>query len=470
MAVAVAAPHSGAVEAAREVVAAGGNAFDAAIAAAGTLTVVYPHQCSVGGDLVAIVRPAGGQPRAVLSIGAAAAGVDVAALGDEMPFQGPQTITVPGMVAGWAAVAGSGARLSLGELLAPARGLAEEGVPFSPGLKRAIAERIGAIRADPGLSGLLLRYDERLVQPVLAGTLAEIGDDWRGYYEGDLARRLAEALRKLGSPLVAADLAAHQAEVVEPLTRQVGGATWHAAPPPVQGPTFLAILGADNLLATSHRARLARDALLGDPRTGPLDPAALIAADAPHEGPRPSGDTVAVTAVDSDGNAVTLIQSLFESFGSGLLDPGTGVIFHNRGASFSLDPRHPGRIVPGSRPPHTLCPTMAVDGETVVALGCMGGRNQPWILAQVAAETLTADDLAPLIARPRWVFDQQTVLAEPGTPGVDRAGVDRAGAELRIADGPNDRAGHVQVCRLRDGSLAAASDPRADGVGVVLRQ
>lgn len=456
MAVAVAAPHSGAVEAAREVVAAGGNAFDAAIAAAGALTVVYPHQCSVGGDLVAIVRPAGGAPRAVLSIGAAAAGVDIAALGDEMPFQGPQTITVPGMVAGWAAVAGFGARLSLGELLGPARRLADEGVPFSPGLRRAIAERIDAIRADPGLSGLLLRDEERLVQPVLAGTLAEIGDDWRGYYEGDLARRLAEGLRKLGSPLVAADLAAHRAEVVEPLTREVGGAIWHAAPPPVQGPTFLAILGADDLLAASRRARLVRDARLGDPRTGPVDLAALLAADpptpgpsaAPHEGPRPSGDTVAVTAVDSDGNAVTLIQSLFESFGSGLLDPGTGVIFHNRGASFSVDPQHPGRIVPGSRPPHTLCPTMAVDGGTVVALGCMGGRNQPWILAQVAGETLTADDLAPLIARARWVFDGADVLDEPA--------------------GRHDRAGHVQVCRLRDGRLAAASDPRADGLGAVL--
>src|SRR4051812_50056752 len=121
MAVAVAAPHSGAVEAAREVVAAGGNAFDAVIAAAGTLTVVYPHQCSVGGDLVAIVRPAGGQPRAVLSIGAAAAGVDVAALGDEMPFQGPQTITVPGMVAGGAGGAGSGGR-ALGGGVAPPGG------------------------------------------------------------------------------------------------------------------------------------------------------------------------------------------------------------------------------------------------------------------------------------------------------------------------------------------------------------
>src|SRR4051794_13307743 len=147
MAVAVAAPHPAAVEAAREVVAGGGNAFDAALAAAGALTVAYPHQCSAGGDLVAIVRPAphpevpgaggglggasptavlgggggpGAGPRAVLSIGAAAAAVDVAGLraaGDRMPSGGPQTITVPGVVAGWAAIAGLGARLTLAESL-----------------------------------------------------------------------------------------------------------------------------------------------------------------------------------------------------------------------------------------------------------------------------------------------------------------------------------------------------------------
>jgi gamma-glutamyltranspeptidase len=238
--------------------------------------------------------------------------------------------------------------------------------------------------------------------------------------------------------------------VVAPLTRVLDGVTWHAAPPPVQGPTFLAVLGAGDLLGASRRARRTRDSLLGDPRTGPVDLETLLGGDAPAgtEGPRPGGDTVAVTAVDGDGNAVTLIQSLFESFGSGLLDPGTGIVLHNRGASFSLDPRHPGRITPGSRPPHTLCPTMAIAGDTVVALGCMGGRNQPWILAQVAAETVGSGDLAGLLARPRWVFDGEDVLEEP--------------ASL------HDDAGHVQVCRLSGGVLAAAGDPRADGEGKIL--
>ncbi|MCU7726812.1 gamma-glutamyltransferase [Actinoplanes sp. KI2] len=478
MAVAVAAPHPAAVEAAREVVARGGNAFDAALAAAGALTVAYPHQCSAGGDLVAIVRPAGGVPRAVLSIGAAAAGVDIAALraaGDRMPFDGPQTITVPGVVAGWAAIAGLGARLALSELLAPAIRLATAGVPVSPGLRRAIAGRIDAIRSDPGLSALLLRGDDRLVQPVLAETLTAIGTDWRSFYEGDLARRLAAGLGRLGSPIVAADLAAHRAEVVPPLTRALGEVVWHAAPPPVQGPTFLAVVGADDLLAASHRARQARDARLGDPRTGPIDLDGMLApdpgravavdgaadgrrgpgtgavrSDSAQVGPKPAGDTVAVTAVDDDGIAVTLIQSVFGSFGSGLLDPGTGLVLHNRGSSFRLEPDHPGRIAPGSRPPHTLCPTMALTGGDVLALGCQGGRNQPWILAQVAGEALGSDDLPGLLTRPRWFFDGTAVVTEPGV------------------DALVDDAGHVQVSRLRAGRLASASDPRADGRAAVL--
>ena len=472
MPVAVAAPHPAAVEAARRIAEAGGNAFDAALAAAGALTVVYPHQCSAGGDLVAIVRPAGGPARAVLSIGAAAAAVDVAALratGDRMPFDGPQTITVPGVVAGWAAIAEFG-RLPLSDLLAPAIGLAKNGVPVSPGLLRAITGQIDRIRADPGLTALLLddagEPRTALIQPVLAETLA----DWETFYRGPLAHRLAAGLRALGNPIDVRDLAAHEAEVTDPLIGVRNGVTWFAAPPPVQGATFLAIVGSDDLLADALRARAARDALLGDPRTGPVDLDGLLLrapapADArPDAGPQPGGDTVAVTAVDADGNAITLIQSVFESFGSGRLDPGTGLVLHNRGSSFRLDPDHPGRLAPGARPPHTLCPAIAVGDDLVLALGCQGGRNQPWILAQTAAGALAAadDELAAVVTRPRWVLDGAgTLLIEPGVEV-------RTELPINTSAGPHDGAGHVQVARLRGRDLAAASDPRADGLGTIV--
>nr|MDT0659498.1 gamma-glutamyltransferase [Micromonospora sp. DSM 115978] len=493
MRVAVAAPHPSATDAAASVVAAGGNALDAALAAAAALTVAYPHQCSVGGDLVAIVRPAGQPARAVLSIGAAAADTDVAALralGDRMPSGGPATVTVPGVVAGWAAIAGLGARLPLGDLLAPAIALARDGVEVSPGLRRAITARPTVIRSDPGLRALFDPAPEVLVQPELADTLTAVAGNWRTFYKGHLAHRLVAGLRELGSALSIGDFAAHRAEVDAPLSAMVNGASWYAAPPPVQGPTLLGVLGSADLLTAARGAQLARDALLGDPRSGPVDLDGLLrgsALDTPPFAAAPlaaaactvpaAGDTVAVVAVGADGTAVTLIQSVFQSFGAGILDPSTGVVLHNRGTSFSLDENHPGRLRPGSRPPHTLCPTLAVHGETVLALGCQGGRAQPWILAQVASGVLTGDDLGALVARPRWVIGAREIgrpvpslLLEPGTPDTDAlaATAGRLGLAVATTDGPHDDAGHVQVARLRGGSLEAASDPRADGRAAVI--
>jgi gamma-glutamyltranspeptidase len=482
--VALAAPHPAAIGAGRAVVAAGGNALDAALAAAAALTVVYPHQCSIGGDLIAVVRPAGGVPEAILSIGAAARNIDVAALraaGERMPMTGPLSVTVPGVVAGWAAVAGLGARLGWADRLAPAIALAA-GAPVSAGLARAVRDRADVIGADPGLSGLFtgLREGDTIVQPALAASLTAIARNWRTFYQGHLGHRLAGGLAELGSPITVADLAGHTAEVTEPLTATAHGAAWYAAPPPSQGATFLAVVGADDLLTTARRAQLARDAMLGDPRTGRIDvDGLLLRPDRGPEpvaaGPRPTGDTVAVTAVDADGTAVTLIQSVFQSFGSGLLDPGTGIVLHNRGSMFSLDPSHPGRLAPGARPPHTLCPTIALTGDTVLALGCQGGRSQPWILAQVAADTLAGPDPGEVVGRPRWVIgsrdvgrDQYTLILEPGLPSSLAATAADLGLDVVTTEGPHDDAGHVQVARLSGGTLTAASDPRADGIAAVV--
>jgi gamma-glutamyltranspeptidase len=401
-------------------------------------------------------------------------------------------------VAGWAAVAALGARLSWSQRLAPAVSLARSGTPVSAGLARAIAERTDVIAADPGLAALLtgLAEGDPLVQPELADSLEALAVNWRTFYKGHLGHRLAAGLERLGSPLSVADFAAHRAEVTSPLTMEAYDASWAAAPPPSQGATFLAILGSAELLADARRAGLARDALLGDPRTGPIDLDGLLlhsreaAGPAPDgllhsrpvaghspDGPKPTGDTVAVTAVGSDGTAVSLIQSVFQSFGAGLLEPETGIVLHNRGSMFSLDPGHPARIAPGARPPHTLCPTIALSGDTVLALGCQGGRSQPWILAQVAGDALNGADPAAVVARPRWVIgardvghEEPTLVLEPGVPGASSLAA--AASELDLAvttvDGPHDDAGHVQVARLRGGVLEAASDPRADGIAAIL--
>ena len=222
-----------------------------------------------------------------------------------------------------------------------------------------------------------------------------------------------------------------------------------------------------------------RDALLGDPRTGPVDldgaAAAALASPAPAPGPRPAGDTVAVTAVGDDGTAVTLIQSVFQSFGAGLLDPSTGIVLHNRGSAFSLDAAPPGRAaarIPAAA--HPLPGAGRRTGDTVVALGCQGGRAQPWILAQVAADALAADDLGALVSRPRWVIGARDIGRAGPTPAAGararraRTALDRHRRPARPGrspppSGPHDDAGHVQVARLRGGALDAASDPRADG-------
>ncbi|MFV2087297.1 gamma-glutamyltransferase [Micromonospora sp. LOL_021] len=499
--IAFAAPHPSALDAAADVVAAGGGVVDAALAAAAALTVAYPHQCSAGGDLIALVRTPDDRIRAVLSVGAAAADVDVAALraaADRMPPGGPLTVTVPGVVAGWAALADLGGRLPLARVLAPAVELAAGGVPVSPGLAAAILRRLDVVRADPGLAALLLDGDGTplpagavLRQPALARTLGTIGADWRDYYQGELAEALAAGLAALGSPLTTADLAGHAAEITDPLRYAAAGfeVTWSVAPPPSQGATLLAMLANANAnaaaaLATARTAEQRRDTLLGDPRTGPIDLDGLLlrtgVATRPTlpAGPKPAGDTVAVTAVGRDGTAVTLIQSVFQTFGAGICEPGTGLVLHNRGSVFSLDPAHPGRLRPGARPPHTLCPAIATGPDRVVALGCQGGRAQPWILAQVAADALTIADPAGLLARSRWVIgardvgqDRPSLLLEPDTPAADALRAAATDLNLRVVQLPqrHDDAGHVQLARLTPAGLDAASDPRADGAARVLR-
>ncbi|WP_369227057.1 gamma-glutamyltransferase [Streptomyces sp. R39] len=584
-ALALAAPHPAALAAARQAAGRGGNAMDAALAAAAALTVVYPHQCSLGGDLIALVHAPDGGVRALLSVGAAAAGTDVEALraaDSRMPAQGPRTVTVPGVVAGWAALAEAyGTPGALAAALRDAAALARSGATVSAGLARAVRDNGERITADPGLSALLTGPDGRpvtegdpLPQPRLATVLDELADDPWSFYRGAVAEALAAGLRDLGSPLTAADLAAHRAEFAEPVavepsgtvpvndvpvadradgrpsgvragesdplgngtkdTRPIStgprsadaagdrptagnasrarpvsadamsveaagveytgvgtaGIRWWAAPPPSQGAVLPALLSvaADGpgssaaestrlLAARCQDASAARDLLLGDPRgqrldlDGLLDPAPLAGALPPRPPFRPSGDTVAVTAVDSFGLAVSLIQSVYQTFGSGLCDPGTGIVLHNRGSAFSLLPGHPGLLRPGARPPHTLCPVIGRSPALLLAAGCQGGRAQPQILAQTLPGLADPDaDPAAVLARPRWVtgardigFEEQTLLAEPGSVPAATPAVS-PGLPVVVAPGLTDLAGHVQVARLtHDGRLDAASDPRADG-------
>ncbi|PZF85640.1 gamma-glutamyltransferase [Jiangella anatolica] len=494
MAVALAAPHRDAVAAGERAVAAGGNALDAALAAAVALTVVYPHQCALGGDLVALVRSPEGVTTAVVAAGVAPREIGRVSAGwTAMPRQGAHTVTVPGIVAGWTELVRLGARLPLASSFLAAADIAADGTPVSAGLERALDVRREAVLADPGLRSVFapggepLRVGEPLRQPALAATLRRLTEDPRDLYEGETADALVSALRAHGGTHTVADFAGYRPETVPAVTRDIAGVTWSVAPPPSVGPVLLGVARAvaggapdpTRLLDACLAGVRARAAHLGDPRSAHDGLEALLRLDgepvavAPE--PRAGGDTVAVTASDDAGWSVTIVQSVFQSFGAGLLDLATGIVLHNRGAAFSLDPSSPARLAPGARPPHTLCPVIVESAGTTVVAGCQGGRAQPWILAQLLpALTDPRRPLDDVLAWPRWVIGdvdlghaELTLVAEPGVADEVTAAAAAAGLPVARFPGPADTAGHVQVCRRHGNTLEAASDPRADGVGVV---
>ncbi|WP_345801640.1 gamma-glutamyltransferase [Microbacterium sp. AZCO] len=499
MTIALAAPHPEAVAAGERAVAAGGNALDAALAAAVMLTVVYPHQCALGGDLIALVRSPEGATTAVVAAGTSPAGIAEAAAGwTEVPRQGAHSVTVPGMVAGWRAIAALGARSGLVSAFADAAAVADAGTEVSAGLGRALVSRAEAVLADAGMravfaaSGTPLLEGEMLRQPALADTLRMLADDPDDFYRGRIARSLVATLRAAGGTHTEDDFAGYEPEVGSSLTRTIGAQTWHVAPPPSVGAVLIGVVRAASdpaspspagarLVDAAIRGVQARAAALGDPRTSEvdldvlLDLAAAVPAPAFAE-PRPLGDTAAVTALDDEGWGVTIVQSVYQTFGAGLLDPATGIVLHNRGSAFSVDPASPAAIRPGARPPHTLCPAIVDAPDATVVAGCQGGRAQAWILAQVLPDAVDASyELRGILARPRWVVgdrdlgqDVLSLVAEPGVADEVLARAEERGLPVVRFTGPADEAGHVQLVRCASGLLSSASDTRADGVGTLI--
>jgi gamma-glutamyltranspeptidase len=413
-ALAVATPHHEATAAGERALAAGGNAIDAALAAAAALTVVYPHNCALGGDLFALVRSPDGRVTNVNASGPAGSLASSEGL-TEMPRKGPLTVTVPGCVAGFGALHELGASLPWSAVFDAALSLAG-GVPVARSLAGAIAE---ADLSDAGLREVFagLREGDTLRQPALAETLSQIaaGGPSR-FYSGPLAERWLSGVAD--GFLTAADVAGFAAELGEPLRARFRGLDVLTSPPNSTGVllahALVALeasavsdpLGADaatlaEIFRTGFRAR---DRLLGDPRMAEIDLDPWL---------RPTGDTVAVVVVDDEGRAVSLIQSLFAWFGAGILEPSTGVLLHNRGAMFSLEPGHPDELAPGRRPVHTLMPVLVErDGALVGVLGTMGGKVHAQIHTQVLLRLLDGASPQEAVDAPRFVVGGME-LGEP---------------------------------------------------------
>ncbi|WP_406349010.1 gamma-glutamyltransferase [Streptomyces sp. NBC_01597] len=520
---AVATPHAGASDVAAEVLRGGGNAVDAALAAAAMLTVVYPNQCSVGGDLLALVGTRDGEVSFVNASGRSPRALDVASLTaayDTMPVLGALPVTVPGAVAGWAALAEKWGTRPLAAALAPAEAAAREGVAVAPGLAHDLARESGNLARDPGMRGVffadgeVLAAGKTLRQPHLARSLALIGSDGpAAMYGGEVGARLVKLLAARGSAMTEEDFAAHTVELSQALAAEYDGVEYLSAGANSQGLYFLQglraldvarsvrgpldPLGRDAGVVASVLAWTAgdRDRHCADPdwSSAPVDHLlsdtyARRVAEHALSGTavdllaqrKASGDTVAVVVADADGTWVSLIQSVFHSFGAAVLDPGTGIVLHNRGASFSLDPASPNVLAGGKRPLHTLMPVLVREGgELVGAHGAMGGRAQPQVHTHMALQLAAGSPPEHAVSVPRWVLGamEAGVTAGAGVVSTERdvppAGVqaiEEAGFTVRSLGANDDGVGHGQLVRRVPGDgrphLAAAADPRADGSAV----
>ena len=490
----------------------GGNAIDAAIVAAAVLTVVYPHNVALGGDLIALVRTPDGVVRCVNASGWAGSDVDAARLraahGRWLPARGADSVTVPGGIRGWEALRRFGARLSWEHTLRAAEAAARSGTPVAPSLATHIADLenadlFGTEDFDrvfrPGGHGL--RSGENFRQPALADTFEILRDEGAdAFYRGSLAQRAVTYLQSRGSSLTAQDFADFQPETVEPISVGFRGLTVLTSPPNTHGFLLLRALRAvdelaiadplgdelGSLLRIFHRGNALRASYLADPRFVGVDVAALVN-DGHHEmaelgaapsGPAivPHGDTVGVAAADGDGYAVSLIQSVYHAFGSGLIDPATGILFHNRGTSFSLDEASPNVIAPRKRPAHTLMPVMTLHQRAPRhVLATMGGQGQPQILAQVLLRALSGASAATAVAGPRAIVGLQvdggtadSVTAEADLSASARASIAGSGLALTDVAAHTENLGQANVVFVdAEGSMTAASDPRSDGAAFV---
>ena len=502
-------------EAGREVLARGGNAVDAAVAAAAVLAVVEPHMTGLGGDMFALVWVAREHRLvAVRSSGRAGAGMTreaILARGHTVvPDRGPEPVTVPGALAGWDALVRRYGTRPLGELLAPAIRIADSGFAVTPIIARQWAGQVAVLRRDAGARHTFLVDGDRAPaagewfrNPDLAATLRQVAAEGPGtLYGGSLGARVVARLAQLGGFLTLDDLRAHEVEWVTPISAPYRGYRLWELPPPNQGiaalmmlrllePYDLAALGHNSApylhrlieakkLAFADLARYVGDelamtvgapALLDDAylagRRRLLDTTRAMAWTEPGT-PATASETIYLTTADSAGNMVSFINSLYEEFGSGIVVPGTGFMLQDRGAGFTLEPGLPNTVAPGKRPRHTLIPafvtrTTAAGEEPWMSFGVMGGAMQPQGHVQVLLDlVLFGMDPQQAADAPRFRhYDGVRVGLEEGMPAGVREALAALGHQVETLH--PDNAGGAQLI-IREGTgYVAGSDRRKDG-------
>ncbi len=516
----IATPHPQATLAGLDVLRRGGNAVDAAIAANAVLAVLYNPSCGLGGDAFWLVY----DPRRNAVAGYNGSGRTPAAAsldglrgadGPVLPLRGALSVTVPGAVRSWEDVGRAHGTRGLDELLAPAEACARDGYVVTDVVANYLAANVELLEGDREAERVFLgrgvpRAGELHRNPDLAETLAAIragGAD--AFYTGRIAERIVRTLGARGNRMSLADLAAHVTEPTLPLRIAWNGRELLAHPPNSQGATMLLAMG---MLANDRAADEAdwthlaieafkdaiaeRNATFADPafyQSGSearLEPRALAARraalDPLRARPAPSvldrGDTIFLCVVDELGGAVSLIESLYVPFGSGIVAENTGVLLHNRGANFSLRAEHPNAYAGGKRPLHTLSPSMVLrDGRPELVFGTMGGDGQPQIQVQLLHHLYDRGmSVQQALDMPRWIYGRQPVdgraeLAPADSIIVESRADPALVAELRARGhsvqelGPyRNEMGHAHAIAIdrERGTLAGGGDPRADSLAL----
>ena len=489
----IATPHHLATEVGAQVLRDGGNAIDAVIAADAALCVVYPQMTSVAGDLMAIVWPAGASAPVGL-IGAGRSGelatIDaVRSRGhDEMPLRGVLAVTVPGTVEAWGRLLERFGTLGLGAVLGPAASLAQEGYSITARLSEFLKAGAELLGREPAAHALYppMEAGMTLRNPDLASVLQDIGrTGLNPFYRGEIAAEIVAAIKRRDGLVTGRDLATHHSEWVDPIAFPYRDVVIYELPPPTQGLAAAAILVRLNAMkpdelqpgpgfvAPFKRIRDSayglRDTYITDPdfATAPIEPflnptQVMAGTDKARDG----GDTVYLCAADEHGNLVSLIQSCAYDFGSGIVAEGTGMILHNRGSYFKLDPNHVNRLEPKKRTMHTLIPAMATrDGRPWAIFGTMGGDGQAQLQAQVVINLVDQRlEPAEAVARPRIrvAADGVITTVEADYPGA--AELARSGHKIELMPAQHHTFGHAHAIII-DGRKAwrAGADPRSDG-------
>jgi gamma-glutamyltranspeptidase / glutathione hydrolase len=481
----------------------GGSAADAAIATAITLTIVEPVSNGIGSDAFAIVWD-GKQLHGLNASGRSPAGWTPEYFGDNaVPVLGWNSVTVPGAVSAWVELHAKFGKLPFEKLFEPAISHGRNGFLVSPTIAQQWAEQVPLFKDQPGFAeaflpagrapkpGQLVRFPEH------AATLEQIaatkGD---AFYRGELAGKLEAHAAANGGVMRAGDLDAHRADWVGTISQDYRGYTVHEIPPNGQGIVALIALGileqfdisslpvdsADSVHLQIEAVKLAfadAQTYVADIDHMPVDPQRLLDKDylkhraelidpkraKPATAGTPTGGTVYLTAADAAGMMVSMIQSNYMGFGSGVVVPGTGISLQNRGADFTVVQGHPNRVGPGKRPYHTIIPGfVSKDGAPVMSFGVMGGSMQPQGHVQVLVR-IADHGQNPQAAcdgpRFRWVQGNQ-VSCEMGFPQATLNELRARGHELVTVDDYNQFGSCQAIWRL-EGGYFAASDPRRDG-------